>query len=57
MSENFSYAIAQKYLNDSVLMHQLCECASAALRDRVYQRLYKNLKIQKERISNSSTGK
>ena len=49
MSENFSYAIAQKYLNDSVLMHQLS--------DRVYERLYKNLKIQKERIGNSSTGR
>ena len=49
MSENISYAIAQKYLNDSVLMHQLC--------DRVYQRVYKNLKIQKERIGKSSTRK
>ena len=57
MSENSSHTIAntdferdhltllaRQYLNDSVLKHQLC--------DRVYERLYKNLKIQKERTGN-----
>ena len=64
MSQNFSHTILanadfehnrltqlaqQYYLNNPVLMHQLC--------DRVYERLYKNLKIQKERIGKSSTGR
>jgi hypothetical protein len=40
---------AQQYLNNPVLMHQLC--------DRVYERLHANLKIQQERIGNSSTGR
>jgi hypothetical protein len=41
--------LAQRYLNNPVLMHQLC--------DRVYERLHADLKIQKERIGNSSTGR
>lgn len=41
--------LAQQYLNNPVLMHQLC--------DRVYERLYADIKIQKERIGNSSTGR
>ena len=49
MSKNFGYAIAEHYINDSVLRHKLC--------DRVYERLYKNIKIQKERIGNSRTGR
>ncbi|WP_375509713.1 hypothetical protein [uncultured Nostoc sp.] len=40
---------AQQYLNNPVLMHQLC--------DRVYERLYADIKIQIERIGNSSTGR
>ncbi|MBH8576655.1 hypothetical protein I8752_27435 [Nostocaceae cyanobacterium CENA369] len=40
---------AQLYLNNPVLMHQLC--------DRVYERLYADIKIQRERIGNSSTGR
>ena len=39
----------QLYLNNPMLMHQLC--------DLVYERLYKNLKIQQERIGNSYTGR
>ena len=49
MTKNFSYTIAEHCINDSVLMQQLC--------DRVYERLYKNLKIQKERIGNSRRGR
>ncbi|RUT01471.1 hypothetical protein DSM106972_065680 [Dulcicalothrix desertica PCC 7102] len=41
--------LAQKYLNNPMLMHQLC--------DSVYKRLHANLKIQKERIGNSNTGR
>ncbi len=41
--------LAQQYLNNLVLIHQLC--------DRVHERLYRNLKIQKERIGNSCIGK
>lgn len=41
--------LAQTYLNNPMLMHQLC--------DSVYERLYTNLKIQKERIGNSNTGR
>lgn len=40
---------AQQYLNNPVLIHQLC--------DRVYERLYTDIKIQRERIGNSSTGR
>lgn len=40
---------AQRYLDNPMLMHQLC--------DRVYERLYADLKIQRERIGNSSTGR
>lgn len=40
---------AQQYLNNPVLMHQLC--------DRVYERLHADIKIQRERIGNSSTGR
>jgi hypothetical protein len=40
---------AQQYLNNPVLMHQLC--------DRVYERLHADLKIQRERIGNFSTGR
>ncbi|MEH1959993.1 MAG: hypothetical protein V7L05_08960 [Nostoc sp.] len=40
---------AQQYLNNPMLMHQLC--------DRVYDRFYADIKIQKERIGNSSTGR
>jgi hypothetical protein len=41
--------LAQSYLDNPMLMHQLC--------DRVYERLYTDLKIQRERIGNSSTGR
>ena len=41
--------LAQQYLNNPMLMHQLC--------DRVYERLNANIKIQRERIGNSSTGR
>ncbi|MEH2438449.1 MAG: hypothetical protein V7K25_30355 [Nostoc sp.] len=41
--------LAQKYLNNPLLMHQLC--------DRVYERLNADIKIQRERIGNSSTGR
>lgn len=41
--------LAQGYLNNPVLMHQLC--------DRVYERLNADIKIQRERIGNSSTGR
>ena len=40
---------AQRCLDNPVLMHQLC--------DRVYERLYADLQIQRERIGNSSTGR
>ena len=40
---------AQRYLNNPLLMHQLC--------DRVYERLHADLKIQRERIGNSSIGR
>lgn len=40
---------AQQYLNNPMLMHQLC--------DRVYEKLNADIKIQKERIGNSSTGR
>ncbi len=40
---------AQQYLNNPMLMHQLC--------DRVYEKLHADIKIQKERIGNSSTGR
>lgn len=40
---------AQQYLNNPMLMHQLC--------DRVYEQLNADIKIQKERIGNSSTGR
>ncbi len=40
---------AQQYLNNPMLMHQLG--------DRVYERLYADIKIQKERIGKSSTGR
>ncbi|MBW4457589.1 MAG: hypothetical protein KME55_35840 [Nostoc indistinguendum CM1-VF10] len=40
---------AQQYLNNPMLMHQLC--------DRVYEKLHTDIKIQKERIGNSSTGR
>lgn len=46
------------YLNNPMLMHQLCGLSKAeALRDRIYKRLDKNLKIKKERIGNSFTGR
>jgi hypothetical protein len=41
--------LAQSYLDNPMLMHQLC--------DRVYERLYTDLKIQRERIGNSSIGR
>jgi hypothetical protein len=41
--------LAQSYLNNPMLMHQLC--------DRVYKRFYTDLTIQRERIGNSSTGR
>ncbi len=40
---------AQRYLNNPALMRQLC--------DRVCERLYADLKIQRERIGNSSIGR
>ena len=40
---------AQRYLNNPLLMHQLC--------DRVYDRLHADLKIQRERTGNSSIGR
>ena len=40
---------AQQYFNNSMLMHQLC--------NRVYEQLNADIKIQKERIGNSSTGR
>jgi hypothetical protein len=41
--------LAQQYLNNPMLMYQLC--------DRVYERLHADIKIQKERIGNSNTGR
>jgi hypothetical protein len=41
--------LAQGYLNNPVLMDQLC--------DRVYEQLNADIKIQRERIGNSSTGR
>lgn len=41
--------LAQSYLDNPILMHQLC--------DRVYERVYTDLKIQRERIGNSSRGR
>jgi hypothetical protein len=41
--------LAQSYLDNPMLMHQLC--------DRIYERLYTDLKIQRERIGNSSIGR
>ncbi|RCJ42046.1 hypothetical protein A6770_35320 [Nostoc minutum NIES-26] len=41
--------LAQQYLNNPVLMHQLC--------DRVYERLHADLKIQQQRIGNSNKGR
>jgi hypothetical protein len=41
--------LAQSYLDNPMLMHQLC--------DRIYERLYADLKIQRERIGNSSIGR
>ncbi len=63
MSQNFSHTnltytdfeynrlaqLAQGYLNNPVLMHQLC--------DRVYEGLHADIKIQRERIGNSSIGR
>ena len=40
---------AQQYLDNPMLMHQLC--------DRVYERLHADLKIQRERIGNYSRGR
>ncbi|MCL6750125.1 hypothetical protein KBT16_03685 [Nostoc sp. CCCryo 231-06] len=40
---------AQRYLDNPVLMNQLC--------DRVYERLHAELKLQKERIGNSNSGR
>lgn len=41
--------LARLYINNPVLMHQLC--------DRVYERLHADLKIHAERIGNSSIGR
>ncbi len=41
--------LAQRYLDNPMLLHQLS--------DRVYELLYADIKIQKERIGNSSIGR
>lgn len=41
--------IAQQYLDDPVLMQALC--------DRVYELLYADLRLQRERLGNSSIGR
>jgi hypothetical protein len=41
--------LAQRYLNDLVLQGKLC--------DRVYEQFRSDLRIQKERLGDSSTGR
>ncbi len=41
--------VAQQYLDNPALMNALC--------DRVYQLLYFDLRLQRERIGNSSIGR
>ncbi|PZD71852.1 hypothetical protein C1752_04562 [Acaryochloris thomasi RCC1774] len=41
--------LAERCLNEAVLAEQLC--------DRIYEQLYSDLRIQRERIGNPSTGR
>jgi hypothetical protein len=41
--------LAQRYLDDPVLQEKLC--------DRVYEQFRSDLRIQRERLGNSSTGR
>ncbi|PSB28209.1 hypothetical protein [Chlorogloea sp. CCALA 695] len=47
--DNSLAQLAQQYLDNPVLMDRLC--------DRVCERLYADIQIQRERIGNSSTGR